>query len=198
MEHDAGEIWRAPTEVVGGALAAAELTAADLVGLGITNQRETTVVWDVRTGEPYANAIVWQDTRTDKIAAELERDGHGELIRERAGIPPSTYFAGGKLAWLLRNVDGVREAAEAGHARFGTMDSWLLWQLTGGAGRRPAPDRRDQRQPHHADGPDHAGLGRRAAGAVRRPPVPAARDRAVQPRRGATAPPGPTGRSAGR
>ena len=132
VEHDAGEIWRSTTEVVGGALKAAGLTAADLVGLGLTNQRETTVVWDVRTGEPYANAIVWQDTRTDKIAAELERDGHGELIRERAGIPPSTYFAGGKLAWLLRNVDGVREAAEAGHARFGTMDSWLLWQLTGG------------------------------------------------------------------
>jgi glycerol kinase len=133
VEHDPGEIWRCTTEVVGGALDAAGLSAADLVGLGITNQRETTVVWDVRTGEPYANAIVWQDTRTDKIAAELERGGHGELIRDRAGIPPSTYFAGGKLAWLLRNVDGVREAAEAGHARFGTIDSWLLWQLTGGS-----------------------------------------------------------------
>jgi glycerol kinase len=132
VEHDPGEIWDCTREVVTGALEAAGLTATDLVGLGITNQRETTVVWDVRTGEPYANAIVWQDTRTDAIAAELERAGHGELIRERAGIPPSTYFAGGKLAWLLRNVDGVRAAAETGDARFGTIDSWLLWQLTGG------------------------------------------------------------------
>jgi glycerol kinase len=132
VEHDPGEIWQCTSEVIADALVAAELTATDLVGLGITNQRETTVVWDVRNGEPYANAIVWQDTRTDRIAAELERAGHGELIRERAGIPPSTYFAGGKLAWLLRNIDGVREAAEAGHARFGTVDSWLLWQLTGG------------------------------------------------------------------
>ena len=132
VEHDPGEIWQCTQEVVRDALEAAELTSADLVGLGLTNQRETTVVWDVRTGEPYANAIVWQDTRTDRIAAELERAGHGALIRERAGIPPSTYFAGGKLAWLLRHVDGVREAAEAGHARFGTVDSWLLWLLTGG------------------------------------------------------------------
>ncbi len=133
VEHDPGEIWDCTSGVITGALEAAGLTAADLVGVGLTNQRETTVVWDVRTGAPYANAIVWQDTRTDRIAAELERAGHGELIRERAGIPPSTYFAGGKLAWLLRNVDGLRADAEAGHARFGTVDSWLLWQLTGGS-----------------------------------------------------------------
>jgi glycerol kinase len=132
VEHDPAEIWHCTQAVVAGALEAGGLSAADLVGLGITNQRETTVVWDVRSGEPYANAIVWQDTRTDRIAAELDRAGHGDLIRQRAGIPPSTYFAGGKLAWLLRNVDGVREAAEAGHARFGTVDSWLLWLLTGG------------------------------------------------------------------
>ena len=184
VEHDPGEIWRSTTEVVGGALEAAGLTAADLVGLGLTNQRETTVVWDVRTGEPYANAIVWQDTRTDKIAAELERDGHGELIRERAGIPPSTYFAGGKLAWLLRNVDGVREAAEAGHARFGTMDSWLLWQLTGGPdGGRHLTDVTNASRTMLMD-LTTLDWDDRAAGAVRGPPVPAARDRAVQPRRG--------------
>ena len=142
------------------------------------------MVWDVRTGEPYANAIVWQDTRTDKIAAELERDGHGELIRERAGIPPSTYFAGGKLAWLLRNVDGVREAAEAGHARFGTMDSWLLWHLTGGPdGGRHLTDVTNASRTMLMD-LTTLDWDDRAAGAVRGPPVPAARDRAVQPRRG--------------
>jgi glycerol kinase len=132
VEHDASEIWQRTQEVVGQALARAGLNAADLVGVGITNQRETTVVWNRRTGEPLGNAIVWQDTRTDKIAAELDRAGHGELIRERAGIPPSTYFAGGKLAWMLRNLDGVRSAAESGHALFGTIDSWVLWNLTGG------------------------------------------------------------------
>jgi glycerol kinase len=132
VEHDAAEIWQRTQEVVERALASAGLTAADLAGVGITNQRETTVVWDRRTGKPLSNAIVWQDTRTDKIAAELDRAGHGALIRERAGIPPSTYFAGGKLAWMLRNLDGVREAAAAGEALFGTMDSWLLWNLTGG------------------------------------------------------------------
>ncbi|HEV2931042.1 MAG TPA: glycerol kinase GlpK [Propionibacteriaceae bacterium] len=133
VEHDATEIWQRTQEVVGQALARAELSAADLVGVGITNQRETTMVWNRRTGEPLGHAIVWQDTRTDKIAAELERAGHGDLIRERAGIPASTYFAGGKLAWMLRQVDGVREAAEAGDALFGTMDSWVLWNLTGGS-----------------------------------------------------------------
>ena len=108
------------------------LAATDLAGLGITNQRETTVVWDPDTGEPYGNAIVWQDTRTDKIAAELDRDGRGDVIRHRAGLPPATYFSGGKLQWILENVDGVREAAERGRAKFGTTDSWLLWNLTGG------------------------------------------------------------------
>jgi glycerol kinase len=132
VEHDPAEIWQRTQEVITEALAGAELSAADLVGVGITNQRETTVVWDARTGKPFGPAIVWQDTRTDKIAAELERAGHGELIRQKAGIPPSTYFAGGKLAWMLRNVDGLRSAAQAGDALFGTMDSWVLWHLTGG------------------------------------------------------------------
>ena len=84
----------------------------DLAALGITNQRETTVVWDKNTGRPYYNAIVWQDTRTDRIATELERDGHGDRIRRKAGLPPATYFSGGKIQWILENVDGVREAAE--------------------------------------------------------------------------------------
>ena len=132
VEHDPAEIWERTQQVAQGALRAAGLTGADLIGLGVTNQRETTVVWDVRTGEPYANAVVWQDTRTARLVAELDRDGRGDLVRDRAGLPPSTYFAGGKLAWLLRHDDAVREGAASGHARFGTVDSWLLWQLTGG------------------------------------------------------------------
>jgi glycerol kinase len=132
VEHDPTEIWQRTQEVVQQALTESGLTAADLAGLGITNQRETTLVWNPITGEPYGNAIVWQDTRTDKIAAALERDGRGEVIRHRAGLPPATYFSGGKLQWILENVAGVRAAAERDHAIFGTTDSWLLWHLTGG------------------------------------------------------------------
>ncbi len=132
VEHDPVEIWERTSSVLQKGLQKANLSAEDLVALGITNQRETTVVWDKRTGRPYYNAIVWQDTRTDKIASKLERDGHGDLIRERAGLPPATYFSGGKIQWILENVDGVREAAEAGHALFGNTDCWLLWNLTGG------------------------------------------------------------------
>jgi glycerol kinase len=113
-------------------LKTAGLTHEDLAALGITNQRETTVVWNKETGEPYYNAIVWQDTRTDRIASALERDGHGDTIRHKAGIPPATYFSGGKIKWILDNVDGVREAAEEGRALFGNTDAWLLWHLTGG------------------------------------------------------------------
>jgi glycerol kinase len=98
----------------------------------VTNQRETSVVWDRGTGRPYANAIVWQDTRTDGWVAELERGGHADTILDRTGLPPATYFSAGKLAWLLEHVDGVRADAERGRALFGTIDSWLLWNLTGG------------------------------------------------------------------
>jgi glycerol kinase len=132
VEHDPLEIWQCTQEVVQQVLAARGLSAADLAGVGITNQRETTLVWNPITGEPYGNAIVWQDTRTDKIAAALDRDGRGDVIRQRAGLPPATYFSGGKLQWILENVAEVREAAEAGRAIFGTTDSWLLWHLTGG------------------------------------------------------------------
>ena len=132
VEHDPVEIWDRTQEVVQRALAASDLAAADLAGLGITNQRETTVVWNPITGDPYGNAIVWQDTRTDKIAAALDRDGRGDVIRHRAGLPPATYFSAGKLQWILENVDGVRDAANRGDALFGTTDSWLLWNLTGG------------------------------------------------------------------
>jgi len=133
IEHDPVEIWDRTQGVVSAVLASGRLRVADLAALGITNQRETTVVWNRRTGRPYANAIVWQDMRTDAIAAALDRDGRGDVIRERAGLPPATYFSGGKIQWLLDNVDGLRADAEAGEAIFGTTDSWLIWNLTGGA-----------------------------------------------------------------
>ena len=132
VEHDPVEIWERTNSVMQNAVRRSGLAPADLAAIGITNQRETTVVWDPRTGQPYCNAIVWQDTRTDSIAAALEREGHGETIRRRAGLPPATYFSGGKLKWILDNVDGVRRAAEQGHALFGNTDAWVLWNLTGG------------------------------------------------------------------
>ncbi|SEG41392.1 glycerol kinase [Thermomonospora echinospora] len=132
VEHDPTEIWERTRAVVQSGLNKAGLGAGDLAALGITNQRETAVVWDRRTGRPYHNAIVWQDTRTDRIASALERDGRGDVIRRKAGLPPATYFSGGKVQWLLENVDGLRAAAESGDALFGTIDSWLIWNLTGG------------------------------------------------------------------
>ena len=132
IEHDPLEIWRRTENVIEVALDKARLTSGDLAAVGITNQRETTVVWDPVTGRPFHNAIVWQDTRTDRITAALERDGRGDVIRARSGLPPAAYFSGGKLQWLLENVDGLREAAESGRALFGTTDTWLLWNLTGG------------------------------------------------------------------
>jgi glycerol kinase len=132
VEHDPVEIWERTSDVIKTGLDKAGLHASDLVALGITNQRETAVVWDKKTGQPYYNAIVWQDTRTDRIASKLERDGHADTIKHKAGLPPATYFSGGKIQWILENVDGVREAAEAGDAIFGNTDSWVIWQLTGG------------------------------------------------------------------
>jgi len=132
VEHDPVELWEHTGAVIRGALRAAGLTAVDLAAIGVTNQRETTVVWDRQSGRPFYNALVWQDTRTDQIAAKLAADGRGDVIRAKAGLPPATYFSGGKLAWLLENVPEVRPAAERGDALFGTVDSWLLWNLTGG------------------------------------------------------------------
>jgi glycerol kinase len=132
VEHNPLEIWERTSAVIRTAMNEQGLHASDLAALGITNQRETTVVWNRKTGRPYYNAIVWQDTRTDRIASALEREGKGDVIREKAGLPPATYFSGGKIQWILENVDGVREAAEAGEAAFGNTDSWLLWNLTGG------------------------------------------------------------------
>ncbi|HEY9290475.1 MAG TPA: glycerol kinase GlpK [Microlunatus sp.] len=132
VEHNPVEILDRTSSVIQTAMNRLDLNASDLAALGITNQRETTVVWSQRTGRPYYNAIVWQDTRTDKIAAALERDGRGDVIRQKAGIPPATYFSAGKIQWILQNVPGVREAAEKGDVLFGTTDCWLLWNLTGG------------------------------------------------------------------
>ncbi|WP_112238926.1 glycerol kinase GlpK [Kribbella monticola] len=132
VEHNPVEIWERTSSVIRTAMNAQGLQASDLAALGITNQRETAVVWNRKTGRPYYNAIVWQDTRTDRIASALDREGKGDVIRQKAGLPPATYFSAGKVQWILENVDGVREAAEAGDAVFGNTDTWLLWNLTGG------------------------------------------------------------------
>jgi glycerol kinase len=132
VEHDAMEIWANVQKVMGDALADAGLTAQDIAAIGITNQRETTVLWDRATGEPVHNAIVWQDTRTDAIVRELGGVVGPERFRERTGLPLATYFSGPKILWLLENIEGLRERAEAGEIFFGTMDSWLIWNLTGG------------------------------------------------------------------
>jgi len=132
VEHNPVEIWERTSSVIRTTMNAQGLHASDLAALGITNQRETAVVWNRKTGRPYYNAIVWQDTRTDRIASALEREGKGDVIRQKAGLPPATYFSAGKVQWILENVDGVREAAEAGDAVFGNTDTWVIWNLTGG------------------------------------------------------------------
>ncbi len=132
VEHSPAEIWRNTVSTIEEALASAKLTPRDLLSLGITNQRETTLLWDKRTGIPLYNAIVWQDTRTADYVAELCKDGGQDRLRAKTGLPLATYFSGLKLRWLLENVPGAREKAEAGDALFGTIDSWLLWNLTGG------------------------------------------------------------------
>ncbi len=132
VEHNAVEIWNNTREVIGTALSKANLTRHDIVGVGITNQRETAVVWDKNTGVPVYNAIVWQDTRTQAIVDELAADGGVERFKQKVGLPLATYFSGTKIKWILDNVDGAREKAEAGDLLFGNTDSWVTWNLTGG------------------------------------------------------------------
>ena len=132
VEHDPKEIWRNTRKVVGEALVGAEINRHQLAAVGITNQRETAVVWDKNTGEPVYNAIVWQDTRTAKICDELAGDEGAEKYKERVGLPLATYFSGPKVKWILDNVEGAREKAEAGDLLFGNTDSWLVWNMTGG------------------------------------------------------------------
>jgi glycerol kinase len=130
VEHDASEIWHNTEAVVRGALDHAGLSRVDLAAVGITNQRETTLLWDAETGEPLHNAIVWQDTRTDRLIAELGQ-GDVDRFREACGLPLATYFSAPKIRWLLDTVPGLRERAESGEVRFGTMDTWLIMKLTG-------------------------------------------------------------------
>ncbi len=132
VEHDALEIWARSPEVIDEALDSAGATADDIAGLGITNQRETAVVWDKTTGQPIHNAIVWQDTRTDKLVDEFSADGGQDRFKEQTGLPLATYFSGPKVRWILDNVDGAREKAESGDLLFGNMDTWVIWNLTGG------------------------------------------------------------------
>jgi len=132
VEHDAAEIWRNTREVIGMALAKADLTRHDIAGIGITNQRETAVVWDRRTGEPIHHAIVWQDTRTQDRVDALAADGGTDRFADVTGLPLATYFSATKIAWILDHVDGARARAERGELLFGTTDSWVLWNLTGG------------------------------------------------------------------
>ena len=133
VEHDAEEIWQRTCDVVEGALERAGIDGTKVAAVGITNQRETTLVWDKNTGKPLHPAIVWQDTRTDTLCAELAREGGQNRFRTRTGLPLATYFSGPKILWLLDEVDGLRAAAERGDALFGNMDTWLIWNLTGGA-----------------------------------------------------------------
>ena len=132
VEHDPMEIWDNVREVIGTALSKAQINRHNLAAVGITNQRETTVVWDKTTGEPVYNAIVWQDTRTDKIVKELGGEEGQDKYKDRVGLPLATYFCGPKVKWILDNVEGARERAEAGDLLMGTIDSWLIWNLTGG------------------------------------------------------------------
>ena len=133
VEHDPEEVWQRTEEVIGNALQKAGIAGGGIAALGITNQRETTVVWDKKTGKPLHPAIVWQDTRTDTICAELGRDGGKDRFRDKTGLPLATYFSGPKIRWLLDEVGGLRQAAERGDVLFGNMDTWLIWNLTGGA-----------------------------------------------------------------
>ncbi len=132
VEHDANEIWASQSAVAVEAMAKAQLTARDIAGIGITNQRETSLLWDRKTGWPVGNAIVWQDRRTADACAALKAAGHEPMFTERTGLRLDPYFSGTKLAWMLDNIEGARAKAEAGDLAFGTIDAWLIWKLTGG------------------------------------------------------------------
>lgn len=132
VEHDPMEIWGAVQSVIAGALAKGAIDPKDIAAVGVTNQRETTVVWNRKTGKPVYNALVWQDTRTDQICNELAKEGGQDRLRAKVGLPLATYFSGPKIKWILDNVSGARASAEAGDLAFGNIDTWLIWNMTGG------------------------------------------------------------------
>jgi glycerol kinase len=132
VEHNPEEIWARTQDVIKGALEKGNIDPKDIAAVGVTNQRETAVVWDKKTGKPYYNAIVWQDTRTDQICNELGREGGQDRFRDKVGLPLATYFSGPKIRWMLDNVDGLRAAAERGDAVFGNIDTYVIWHMTGG------------------------------------------------------------------
>ncbi|MBS1610475.1 MAG: glycerol kinase, partial [Bacteroidetes bacterium] len=133
VEHDAEEIWSTQFGTMAEAIANAKVTIKDVAAIGITNQRETTVVWERSTGKPIYNAIVWQDRRTSAYCDELKAANHSQLIRDKTGLVIDAYFSGTKVKWILDNVTGAREKAEKGELAFGTIDSWLVWKLSGGS-----------------------------------------------------------------
>ncbi len=132
VEHDASEIWYTQSSVAAEAIAKADLTGLDIAGIGITNQRETTIVWDRETSLPVYHAIVWQDRRTAAYCEELKAKGYEEAIRQKTGLILDAYFSATKIKWILDNIEGVRERAEKGKLCFGTIDSWLVWRFTRG------------------------------------------------------------------
>ena len=132
VEHDASEIWSTQAGVIAEALTKADLNAKSIAAIGITNQRETTIIWDRETGQPIYNAIVWQDRRTSDYCSELKANGHEKIIKEKSGLLLDAYFSGTKIKWILHNVAGARKKAQDGKLLFGTVDSWLVWNLTDG------------------------------------------------------------------
>ena len=132
VEHDAGEIWSSQVAVVAEAISRIGINGKYLAGIGITNQRETTVVWDRETGKPVYNAIVWQDRRTSNYCEHLKKEGWTDKIQEKTGLVIDAYFSGTKVKWILDNVENARNKAENNELLFGTIDSWLIWNLTGG------------------------------------------------------------------
>ena len=166
VEHNPMEIWSSQYGVMNEVIAQSGVDPRDIAGIGITNQRETTILWDKNTGRPVYNAIVWQCRRTAPLVDELLRTpGMADYIRENTGLVPDAYFSATKIKWILENVPGAREKAEAGELLFGTVDTWLVWKLTGGKVRP------HQRQPHHAVQYPHAGLGRHPAQGAGHPPL---------------------------
>ena len=161
VEHDSDEIWRRTQEVISEAMEQKALRPSDLAAIGITNQRETIVVWNRKTGRPLYNAIVWQDTRVGDDVAEFSRESGQDRFRTKTGLPLATYFSGLKIRWILNNMPGVREQAEAGDVLFGNIDTFLLWNLTGGffvfRGGYHAPTDAEQKQAEteDADDPEH-------------------------------------------